>query len=120
MLWLAALRASFLWEMLRHFVLAESDSRAFSIREQDGKCSARCVHQMPRVQSQHERSSERFRLCCARCRRKATSESNSLKASNKMLPVWHDDDGTPQHHVPPELSELTVAEVLLTQRESHL
>ena len=37
-----------------------------------------------------------------------------------MLPIWHDDDGTPQYHVPPELSELTVAEVLLIQRVSPL
>lgn len=55
---------------------------------------------------------------CARCRRKGTAESNT--ESNKMLPIWHDDDGTPQYHVPPELSELTVAEVLLIQRVSPL
>ena len=55
---------------------------------------------------------------CARCRRKDTAESNT--ETNLMLPIWHDVNGQAQYHVPQELSELTIAEILLIQRVSPL
>jgi hypothetical protein len=55
---------------------------------------------------------------CDRCTRKGTADS--YNESNVMLPIWYDNEGTPQYHVPEELSCLTIAEVLLIQRVSPL
>ena len=39
-----------------------------------------------------------------------------LKAG--ALPIWYDDNGIPQYHVPPELTILSVAEMMLIQLNS--
>ena len=55
---------------------------------------------------------------CTRCQRK--SERDAYNSENIMLPTWIDDNGQIQHHIPPELENLTVAEVLLIQRVAPL
>lgn len=55
---------------------------------------------------------------CSRCSQKGTKDS--YNESNVMLPIWYDDAGAAQYHVPDELSSLTIAEVLLIQRVSPL
>ena len=37
-----------------------------------------------------------------------------------MLPVWYDEEGNPQYHVPEELKNLTFGEKLLIQKNAVL
>ena len=55
---------------------------------------------------------------CGRCRAKASKDSYGAK--NSMLPVWYDMEGKQHNEIPPELSCLTIAEILLIQRVSPL
>lgn len=55
---------------------------------------------------------------CVTCRSAQTKDSYTVE--NSMLPIWFDDAGIPQYHVPMELKELTIAEVLLIQRVAPL
>jgi len=55
---------------------------------------------------------------CSRCQRKI--EKDAYNGENIMLPTWTDDNGQIQHHIPPELEFLSIAEVLLIQRVSPL
>lgn len=55
---------------------------------------------------------------CSRCQKKVDREA--YNDENVMLPSWINSNGEPQYHVPPELQNLTVAEVLLIQRVSPL
>jgi len=55
---------------------------------------------------------------CAKCRSKMTKESYGTK--NAMLPIWYDEGGIQHNEIPPELSSLTIAELLLIQRVSPL
>ena len=55
---------------------------------------------------------------CSHCQRKETA--NNYSVENAMLPVWIDEVGMIHYEVPRELSELSIAEVLLIQRVAPL
>ena len=72
----------------------------------------------------------RFCVCCRRTGiRIAVGKDNICNDCKKfkdskhylhsnLLPIWFDDDGVPQYHVPDELSCLTLAEKMLIQLAS--
>ena len=57
---------------------------------------------------------------CSVCSKHPTKFKREYYLKKNMLPVWYDEDGVPQYHVPDELQDLTFGEKLLIQKNSVL
>lgn len=65
-----------------------------------------------------EQTTTKTTSICSRCKKKI--DRSAYNGDNLMLPIWTNDDGLTQYHIPMELQTLSVAEVLLIQRVSPL